>query len=105
VFFNMGCTFQDLGGISIGDGAQIGHNVTLCTLNHGLAPEERQTIFPSPIVIGKNVWIGAGASVLPGVTVGDNAIIAAGAVVSRNVPENAVVAGVPARVIRMVTAA
>ena len=102
VFLNTGCTFQDLGGVTIGDASQIGQNVTLCTLNHGLEPEQRSTIYPSPIVIGKNVWIGANATVLPGVTVGDDAIIAAGAVVTRDVPEKAVVAGVPARVIKMV---
>ena len=102
VFLNTGCTFQDLGGVTIGDASQIGQNVTLCTLNHGLAPEQRGTIYPSPIIIGRNVWIGANATVLPGVTVGDDAIIAAGAVVTRDVPEKAVVAGVPAKVIKMV---
>jgi len=102
VFLNTGCTFQDLGGITIGDASQIGQSVTLCTLNHGQAPEQRNTIYPSPIVIGRNVWIGANATVLPGVTVGDDAIIAAGAVVTKDVPEKAVVAGVPARVIKMV---
>ena len=102
VFLNTGCTFQDLGGVTIGDASQIGQNVTLCTLNHGLAPEQRNTIYPSPIVIGRNVWIGANATVLPGVTVGDDSIIAAGAVVTRNVPEKTVVAGVPARVIKMI---
>lgn len=102
VFLNTGCTFQDLGGVTIGDASQIGQNVTLCTLNHGLAPEQRNTIYPSPIVIGRNVWIGANATVLPGVTVGDDAIIAAGAVVTSNVPEKTVVAGVPARVVKMI---
>ena len=63
VFLNTGCTFQDLGGVTIGDASQIGQNVTLCTLNHGLAPEQRNTIYPSPIVIGRNVWIGANATV------------------------------------------
>lgn len=102
VFLNTGCTFQDFGGITIGDASQIGQNVTLCTLNHGLPPEQRNTIYPSPIVIGRNVWIGANATVLPGVTVGDDAIIAAGAVVTKDVPAKAVVGGVPARVIKMV---
>ena len=102
VFFNSGCRFQDQGGITIGDGALIGHNVVLATLNHGLAPGERHDLCPAPIHIGKNVWIGANAVVLPGVTVGDNAVVAAGAVVSRDVPENAVVGGVPARLLRMI---
>jgi acetyltransferase-like isoleucine patch superfamily enzyme len=102
VFLNTGCTFQDLGGITIGDASQIGQNVTFCTLNHGLAPEQRNTIYPSPIVIGRNVWMCANATVLPGVTLGDDAIVAAGAVVTKDVPGKAVVAGVPARVIKMI---
>ena len=102
VFFNTGCTFQDLGGITIGDGTQIGQNVVLVTLNHGDAPEKRHIIYPFPIVIGENVWIGANATILPGVTIGDNAIIGAGAVVTKDVPGNAVVAGVPAKVIKMI---
>jgi acetyltransferase-like isoleucine patch superfamily enzyme len=102
VFFNTGCTFQDRGGITIGDGTQIGQNVVLVTLNHGAVPEKRHITYPSPIVIGENVWIGANATILPGVTIGDNAIIAAGAVVTKHVPGNAVVAGVPAKVIKMI---
>ena len=102
VFFNTGCTFQDRGGITIGDGTQIGQNVVLVTLNHGAVPEKRHITYPFPIVIGENVWIGANATILPGVAIGDNAIIAAGAVVTKHVPENAVVAGVPAKVIKMI---
>jgi len=102
VFLNTGCTFQDLGGITIGDGTQIGQNVVLCTLNHGIAPEKRHTNYPSPVIIGKNVWIGASATVVPGVNIGDNAIIAAGALVSKDVPANAVVAGVPAKLQKMI---
>ena len=100
VFINSGCRFQDQGGIFIGDGTLIGHNVVLATLNHGIAPEERHDLFPAPIRIGKNVWIGANVTVLPGVTIGDNAVIAAGAVVTKDVPANVVAAGVPAKVIR-----
>ena len=100
VFINSGCRFQDQGGITIGDGTLIGHNVVLATLNHGISPDERHDLFPAPIHIGKNVWIGANATVLPGVTIGDNAVIAAGAVVTKDVPANVVVAGVPAKVIR-----
>lgn len=100
VFINSGCRFQDQGGIIIGDGALIGHNAVLATLNHGFAPEKRDDLHPAPIVIGKNVWIGANATILPGVTIGDGAIIAAGAVVTRDVPEDTVVGGVPATVIK-----
>lgn len=100
VFINMGCKFQDQGGIFIEDGALIGHNVVLATLNHSMRPERRGDMLPAPIHIGKRVWIGSNAAVLPGVTIGDGAIVAAGAVVTRDVPENTIVGGVPARVLR-----
>lgn len=102
VFINMGCKFQDQGGIVIGDDTLIGHNVVLATLNHEMSPEDRGTMIPAPIHIGSRVWIGANATVLPGVTVGDGAVIAAGAVVTKDVPENTVVGGIPARVIRTI---
>ena len=100
VFINMGCKFQDQGGIFIGDGTLIGHNVVLATLNHAMSPKGRSTMIPAPIRIGENVWIGANATILSGVTIGDGAIIAAGAVVTKDVPKNTIVAGVPARVMR-----
>ena len=103
VFINMGCKFQDQGGIFIGDGALIGHNVVLATLNHAKSPQDRSSMLPAPIHIGKNVWIGANATVLPGVTIGDGAIVAAGAVVTRDIPENTIVGGVPAKVIRTIS--
>ncbi|WP_373482953.1 DapH/DapD/GlmU-related protein [Acetobacterium sp.] len=102
VFINSGCRFQDQGGIIIGDGVLIGHNVVLATLNHDVDPQKRSDIFPAPIRIGNNVWIGAQATVLPGVTIGDGAIIAAGAVVSRDVPANVIVGGVPAKIIKKI---
>lgn len=100
VFINSGCRFQDQGGISIGDGALIGHNVVLATLNHDMDPKKRSNIYPAPIVIGKNVWIGANATVVPGVTIGDGTIVAAGAVVTKDVPANVIVGGVPAKMIK-----
>ena len=102
VFINSGCKVQDQGGIEIGDGTLIGHNVVLATLNHALAPERRGDLIPRPIRIGKNVWIGSNAVILPGVTIGDGAVIAAGAAVTKDVPENSVVGGVPARVLRTI---
>lgn len=104
VFINMGCKFQDQGGIFIGDGALIGHNVMLATLNHAKSPKDRASMIPAPIRIGRNVWIGSNATVLPGVTIGDGAIVAAGAVVDKDVPENTIVGGVPAKIIRRLSA-
>lgn len=100
VFINSGCRFQDQGSITIGDGALIGHNAVLTTLNHDFSPEKRSSMHPAPVVIGKNVWLGASVTVVPGVTIGDNAIIAAGAVVTKDVPAGTIAAGVPAKVIR-----
>lgn len=100
VFINAGCKFQDQGGIFIDDGALIGHGVVLATLNHDLDPVKRQQLHPAPIHIGKNVWIGANATVTQGVKIGDNAVVAAGAVVNRDVEANAIVGGVPAKIIR-----
>lgn len=99
----MGCKFQDQGGIFIGDGTLIGHNVVLATLNHAKSPKERSDMTPAAIHIGENVWIGANATILPGVTVGDGAIIAAGAVVSKDVPPNSVAAGVPAKIVKEIS--
>ena len=102
VFINACCKFQDQGGITIGNDVLIGHNVTLATLNHDERPEYRQNIYPKPIKIGDNVWIGSNATILQGVTIGNGAIIGANAVVTKDVPENTIVAGVPAKIIRKV---
>ena len=100
VFINLGCRFQDTGGITIGDGTLIGHGSTLTTLNHAIDPARRADMTPSPILIGRNVWLGAGVTVVPGVTIGNGAIVGAGSVVTKDVPADTVVAGVPARTIR-----
>lgn len=102
VFFNSGCKMQDQGGITIGDGTFIGHNVVLATLNHDLNPSKRGNMHPRPIKIGKNVWIGSNATILPGVTIGDGAVIAAGAVVAKDVCECTVVGGIPAKIIKTI---
>jgi len=99
VFINACCHFQDHGGVTIGDGCQIGHNVVFATLDHGLSPTDRKTTYPAPITLGRNVWVGSGAVILRGVTIGDNAVIAAGAVVTRDVEADTVAGGVPARTI------
>lgn len=102
VFINHACSFLDLGGIRIEDDVLIGPKASLITENHPGDPQNRRTLVCKPIHIKRNAWIGAAATILPGVTIGENAIVAAGAVVTRDVPDNAVVAGVPARVVRMV---
>lgn len=102
VFINSGCHFQDQGGIEIGDGALIGHNVVLATINHDLNPKENRKNHYAPIKIGAHVWIGSNAAVLPGVTIGDYAVVAAGAVVTRDVPAMTVAGGVPARVLKTI---
>ncbi|WP_255948087.1 DapH/DapD/GlmU-related protein [Brucepastera parasyntrophica] len=105
VFINKGCSFQDQGGITIGEGSQIGHNVVLATLNHGITPATRHITYPAPIVIGRNVWIGANAVITQGVTIGENAVIAAGAVVTKDVLPNVIVGGIPARIIKTIETA
>lgn len=100
VFVNFGCSFMDRGGITIDDGALIGPQVKLITENHAEEPEMRQHVYSRPIKIKSKAWLGAGVTVLPGVTIGRNAIVGAGAVVTKDVPDNSVVAGVPARVIK-----
>lgn len=103
VFINAGCKFQDQGGITIGDNVLIGHNVVIATLNHDFNPENRAAMYPQKVTIGNNVWIGSNSTILPGVTVGDGAIIGAGSVVTKEVPSNCIVAGNPAKVIRNIT--
>lgn len=101
VFINHGCTLNDIGGIDIGDEVLLGPNVSLLTSGHPVEPAQRtRRITAAPIVIGRNVWVAAGATVLQGVTVGADSVVAAGAVVTRDVPAATLVAGVPARVVR-----
>ena len=100
VFINHACSFLDIGGITIEDDVQIGPRVNLTSENHPLDPADRKTLLLGSILIKRNAWIGAGATILPGVTVGENAVVAAGAVVSRDVPPDTVVAGIPAKVVK-----
>jgi acetyltransferase-like isoleucine patch superfamily enzyme len=101
VFINQCCTLYDLGGVDIADDVMIGPNVNIITTGHPLEPSQRRArVEASPIVIEKNVWIATGATIIGGVTVGENSVVAAGAVVTKDVPPNSFVAGVPARVIR-----
>src|SRR6185503_6152656 len=101
VFVNQNCTFYDLGGLDIGDDVMIGPNVSIITTGHPLEPSQRRgATIGRPIVIEKGVWIAAGATIIGGVTVGENSVVAAGSVVTRDVPRNTLVGENPARVIR-----
>lgn len=103
VFINQNCTMYDLGGIDIGDDVMIGPNVSIITSGHPLEPARRRAfVTAKPIVIERNVWIAAGVTIIGGVTIGENAVVAAGSVVTRDVPPNTLVGGNPARVIRSI---
>lgn len=102
VFINHGCSFLDLGGITIEDHALIGPKVSIITENHPIDPAQRKSLVLDSVVVKANAWIGAGAIILPGVTIGENAIVAAGAVVTKDVAANTMVGGVPARFIKYI---
>lgn len=101
VFVNQGCTFLDYAGIRLGRGVMVGPKATFITMGHPVDPEERRRFLTgAPIDIAENVWIGAGAMILPGVSIGRDAVIAAGAVVADDVPANSLVVGDKATVRR-----
>ena len=100
VFINAGCRFQDQGGIYIGDRALIGHNCIIATLNHDMDSAKRANLIPAPVRIGSDAWLGSSVTVLPGVRIGEGAVVAAGAVVTRDVAPRTVVGGVPAKLIK-----
>jgi acetyltransferase-like isoleucine patch superfamily enzyme len=100
VFINFDCVFLDLGGITIEDDVFIAPKVSLLSEGHPTSSEERHSLIPKAIHIKKNAWVGAGATILPGVTIGENAVVAAGAVVSKDVAPNTIVGGVPAKFIK-----
>ena len=100
VFINAGCQFQDHGGIVLEDGVLIGHNTVIATLNHDQDFRRRSSLIPKTVRICRDVWIGAGCVICPGVTIGEHSIVAAGAVVTKDVPPDVVVGGVPARIIK-----
>ena len=102
VFINFDCVFLDLGGITIEDGVLIAPKVSLLTEGHSISPSERHGLVPKSIHIKKNAWIGANATILQGVTIGENSVVAAGSVVSKDVPDNVVVGGTPAKIIKKI---
>ena len=102
VFINHACSFLDMGGITIEDNVLIGPKANLITENHSLNPTDRKSLICKPIVIKRNAWIGAAATILPGITIGENSVVAAGAVVNADVPPNTIVGGVPAKFIKSI---
>ncbi|GAC1384148.1 MAG: sugar O-acetyltransferase [Marmoricola sp.] len=101
VFINQGCTFLDYAGITLGDRTMVAPHCTFLTVGHPVDPEERRHwLTGAPIVVEENVWIGARATILPGVTIGRDSVVAAGAVVAEDVPPSSLVAGPRASVIR-----
>lgn len=102
VFINSDCVFLDLGGITIEDGVLLAPKVSLLSEGHPIAVDDRQTLTTGSIHIKKNAWIGANATILQGVTIGENAVVAAGAVVSKDVPANTIVGGIPAKIIKTI---
>ncbi|MCU4166582.1 DapH/DapD/GlmU-related protein [Carboxylicivirga caseinilyticus] len=102
VYINHGCSMLALGKITIEDNVLIGPKSNLITEGHPVNPDNRRALEVKPVLIKKNAWLGAAVTVLPGVTIGENSIVAAGAVVNRDVPDNTVVAGVPAKVIKSI---
>lgn len=102
VFINSCCRFQDQGGIKIGNNVLIGHNTTIATLNHDKNPKKRGNLTPKAVKIGNDAWIGADCTILPGVSIGNGAIVGAGSVVTKDVPENHIAAGNPAKIIKKI---
>jgi acetyltransferase-like isoleucine patch superfamily enzyme len=103
VFVNQNCTFYDIGGIEIADDVMIGPNVSIITSGHPIEPSRRRAgVIAKPIALERNVWIAAGATIIGGVTVGENSVVAAASVVTKDVPANTLVAGNPARIIRSI---
>ena len=102
VFINHACTFLDLGGITIEDDVLMGPKVNIITENHPTNPDQRKMLDLKSVYIKRNVWIGANATILPGVTIGENSVVAAGAVVTKDVPDNVVVARVPAKIVKTI---
>lgn len=102
VFINFDCVFLDLGGITIEDNVLIAPKVSLLSEGHPTSIEDRHSLIPKPIHIKKNAWIGANATILSGVTIGENSVVAAGAVVSKDVPDNTIVGGIPAKFLKTI---
>lgn len=102
VFINFDCVFLDLGGITIEDNVLIAPKVSLLTEGHPIEPENRHSLTVGHIHIKKNAWIGANATILQGVTIGANAVVASGSIVTKDVPDNTIVGGIPAKILKTI---
>ncbi|MCC4271797.1 maltose O-acetyltransferase [Marinobacter nauticus] len=100
VFVNHACSFLDLGGITIEDNVMVGPRVNITSETHPVEVSSRKTLVPGAVLVRSGAWIGVGATIMPGVTIGENSVVAAGAVVTADVPDNSVAGGVPAKVIK-----
>lgn len=101
-YINMNCNFIDDGKIRIGKAVMFGANVSIATVGHPIKPDMRKYMYTDPVVIGDNCWIGASVTICPGVTIGENAVVGAGSVVTKDIPANVVAAGNPCRVLRQI---
>lgn len=102
VFVNHACSFLDLGGITIDDNVMIAPRVNLTSESHPISVKDRKTLTVGHIHIKQNAWIGINATIFPGVTIGENSVVAAGAVVDKDVPDNTIVGGIPAKMIKQI---
>lgn len=102
-YINVNCNFIDDGGIYVGDKVMFGPAVTVATVGHPVNPDMRKYMYADPVHIGDNCWIGANVTVCPGVSIGENTVIGAGSVVTKDIPANVVAAGNPCRVIREIS--
>lgn len=101
-YINMNCSFIDDGNITIGKAVMFGANVVIATVGHPIRPDMRQYMYAAPVVIGDNCWIGANVTICPGVSIGENTVIGAGSVVTKDIPANVVAVGNPCRVLRAI---
>lgn len=102
VYLNMNCSFIDDGKITIGNRVMFGANVVIATVGHPIRPDMRMYMYTDPVVIEDNCWIGANVTICPGVTIGENSVIGAGSVVTKDIPANSVAVGNPCRVVRTI---
>ncbi len=100
VFINHACSFLDLGGITLEDGVMVAPRVNITSETHPVDVSNRKILVPGAVLLRRNAWIGVAATIMPGVTIGENSVVAVGSVVTADVPANSVVAGVPPKIVK-----